>query len=634
MKRWFFVVVLCVNTFAFAQDKNYAAWSIAPALRRDAHAVKRMEETSFHIINTSETVLKRKWAITVLDDKGDDYAQLEEYYDKLASIRSIDGTLYDGNGKKLKELKNKDISDVSAVDDNNLIDDNRKKVHRFYYNSYPYTVQYEVEFKINNTMSFPQWTPQEGEHLAVEQSGYTIVCPPDYEVRYKQFNYNGDAMVTTGKNKKTMRWEVKDLPAIKRPFASSLWRELTTSVKFAPTVFEIQGYKGNMSTWQEMGKFQYALNNKRDGLPEGIAQKVKELTQGLKNDAEKVKALYEFLQKNTRYISIQMGLGGWQPFTASYVAQKGYGDCKALTNYMHSLLSAAGIASNYVLVWAGEGESTNFMEDFPSRQFNHAILCVPMKNDTIWLECTSSSNAAGYMGAFTGNRKALLIGENGGALVATPHYGIKENTLQRKIVGKIDEYGELSMTTNTVYNCEQQDDLSMIVNQLSKDRVEKILQRSLELSTYSVNSFKYVQAGSKLPELKEELDITAPNYATISGKRLFIVPNILNRNGKLLEEESGRKVDYVFNRAYSDVDDYEIEIPGGYQVESLPQDITIKSILGNYFSSVKLQGNKIIYHRTMEKFAGRFPAITQSEVIRFYGDIYKADRSKVVLVKK
>ena len=190
------------------------------------------------------------------------------------------------------------------------------------------------------------------------------------------------------------------------------------------------------------------------------------------------------------------------------------------------------------------------------------------------------------------------------------------------------------MITRTVYGGEQQDELNMIVNQLSKDRVEKILQRSLELSTYSVNNFKYVETAGRLPELKEELDITAPGYATISGKRLFIVPNILNRNGKLLEEESGRKVDYVFHTAYSDVDDYEIEIPGGYQVESLPQDITIKSVLGNYFSSIKLQGNKIIYHRTMEKFAGRFPTTSQSEVIRFYGDIYKADRNKVVLVKK
>src|SRR6476469_1563069 len=138
------VVFMFFVTGANAQDKNYAVSGIATALLKNAHAVKRMEETIFHIIKTDETVFERKWAITVLDEKGDSYAQFEEYYDKLSTIKSIDGSLYDANGKKLKGLKNKEVSDLSAVDENNLIDDNRRKTHRFYYNSYPYTVEYEV----------------------------------------------------------------------------------------------------------------------------------------------------------------------------------------------------------------------------------------------------------------------------------------------------------------------------------------------------------------------------------------------------------------------------------------------------------------------------------------------------------
>ena len=101
-----------------------------------------------------------------------------------------------------------------------------------------------------------------------------------------------------------------------------------------------------------------------------------------------------------------------------------------------------------------------------------------------------------------------------------------------------------------------------------------------------------------------------------------------------METEVDRKVDLVFVRSYNDIDDCVIEIPEGYKIESLPQEISIQSAFGNYFAAVKLEGNKIIYHRRMEKFSGRFPPSLQPELTRFLSDIYKADRNKVVLVRK
>ena len=198
----------------------------------------------------------------------------------------------------------------------------------------------------------------------------------------------------------------------------------------------------------------------------------------------------------------------------------------------------------------------------------------------------------------------------------------------------MDANGTLNMKVKTRYGGTQQDDLSMMVNNLSKEKLQKILQQELELSTYNVNDFKYEETKATLPELIEDLDITVNNYATVSGKRIFIVPNILNRNGRRIEEDTNRKVDFVFNSEYFDEDNYEFEIPEGYQLESTPQEVVIKSKFGNYTSSVKLEGNKIIYRRIMEKFSGRFAAKTQAELIKFYADIHKADRSKMVLVKK
>lgn len=624
--------VLCTCLLANGSGIKYPVSSIPENLKKNANVVKRMEEFEFRMINTGEAVLTHKYALTILNENGDDNAALVEFYDNLQKITSIEGALYDASGKELKKLKSKEVMDLSAVDDNNLMDDNRRKVHQFYYKVYPYTVEYEVETRFNNTFFFPTWLPMEGEHFAVEQSAYTISCPADYNVRYRAFNYKGDPVITTEKDKKTMRWEVKNLAGIVRPYASPPLRDLTTMVYFAPSDFEIEKYKGNMSSWEEFGKFQYSLIKDRDQLPDDVVQKVQQLTSGLTDEREKIRVLYNYLQHQTRYIGIQLGLGGWQPFDAAFVAKKGYGDCKALANYMGSLLKAANIKSYYTLVKAGSGQ--NIIEDFPSQQFNHVILCVPLQKDTMWLECTSQSLPAGYMSDFTANRKALLIDESGGKLVATPRYTIKENTQIRKISGKIDAEGTLNMKANTNYGGIQQDNLSDMINVLSKDKVQKVLQEELELATYNVNDFKYTENKNILPQLNEQLDITVNGYATVSGKRLFVNPNILNRATGKVDVDEQRSVDLVFYQEWRDEDSYEIEIPEGYQMESMPEDVSLKTKFGTYSCSIQLNGNKINYHRMREQFSGRFPAKDQDELAKFYDAIYKADRNRIVFVKK
>ncbi len=100
-------------------------------------------------------------------------------------------------------------------------------------------------------------------------------------------------------------------------------------------------------------------------------------------------ALYNYLQQNSHYVGIQLGIGGWQTYDAIYVATKKYGDCKALSNFMISLLKEAGIKAHAVVIEAGEDQK-DFDKDFAHDPFDHVICCVPLDKDTIWLECTES----------------------------------------------------------------------------------------------------------------------------------------------------------------------------------------------------------------------------------------------------
>jgi hypothetical protein len=624
------ILMMLSAVCAFADNGGYDVANISPALKEKAHAVKRTEETRLEV-QGGESIYKQKYALTILDENGDRFARLVVHYDKFVEVRSIAGTLYDAQGKSIKELKNRDVQDLSAVDDNNLMDDSRRKVHEFHHSIYPYTVEYEIELRLRNTFFFPTWAPHDGQNMSVQQSRFTIVYPAGYQVRYKALNFSGKPAEGVEKDRKTLTWQLQEHPAIEVEDFSPPWHDLAPIVRFAPSDFEFGGYKGNMSSWENLGKFMFQLNKGRDELTPAAKAKVASLTSGLTDPKQKVKALYEHLQKTTRYVSIQLGIGGWQPLEAKFVAEKSYGDCKALTNYMYSLLKEAGIRSYYTLVKAGEFE--NILPDFPSSQFNHVILCVPLAKDTIWLECTSQTTQAGYLGDFTSDRYVLLVDEAGGKLLTTPAYRIKDNLQDRKVTAVVDEEGNMKASILTSYFAMQQDDLHGLIHGLSKQKVKEHLQKHIDFSTYELDDFTYTEFGENVPGIKEKLDLTVSKYATVSGKRLFIQPNLISRSYRKLSAEKRRSAINV-PYEYRDMDTAEIELPAGYKPESVPQDVTLQTKFGTYKSSVRVQGNKLVYTRTIERSSGRYPSSDYESLSAFYAAIYKADRSKVVLVKE
>jgi hypothetical protein len=634
MKKWSLVIIFTgLVLFLYAGDGDYAVSKISPALLKNADAVLRLEELSFEVINTRQAIEKNHYVITILNEKGDKWSEFIEYYDKLREINSVEGYLYGANGKQLKKIKLKDLQDLSGVGESNLIEDNRIKRHNFYYRVYPYTIEYDVEVRYSHTMFFPGWIPQGGEKLAVEQSRFTIICPSNYQFRYKAFNYSGAPQVTTEKNSKTSTWVAKDLPALIKETNGPYWHELATEVITGPTDFQLGDYKGSMNSWQEFGKFLYTLKAGRDNLPDNIKQVVHTLTDGINDVRKKIQVLYEYMQKNTRYISIQLGIGGWQPFDAAYVAKKGYGDCKALSNYMFSILKEAGIRSHYTLIRAGD--DANYMtDDFPSSQFNHVILSVPLDKDTVWLECTSQTLPAGYLSSFTANRYALVIDEKGGSLVRTPKYGLNDNLEIRKLKAILNDDASLQIQVVTDYRGLQQDDVHNLINYLSNDKVKEYLQKQLDFPTYDLNKFEYKEDKSTIPEVEEKLDLYVSNYATITGKRLFITPNVMTRAYTKLKADEERKYDIVLHSEYKDIDTVEIEIPKGYEPESFPQPVTIETKFGKYYSASRLIENKILYHRIREQYSGVFSAKDYGALVNYYDAIYKADRNRIVLVKK
>ena len=390
-----------------------------------------------------------------------------------------------------------------------------------------------------------------------------------------------------------------------------------------------------MKDWNHFGDWINSLNKERKNLPEETIKVVKYLVENVASSEEKVKILYEYLQSKTRYVSIQIGIGGFQPFEASVVDRVGYGDCKALSNYMVALLEAAGIKSNYTLIQAGK-DAQRMISNFPSSQFNHAVVSVPLKNDTIWLECTSQTNPFGYAGTFTGDREALVISEKGAVVVKTPEYKAETNVQSRIADIYLQTSGDGTAQIVSTYSglLYERNQLNWILDKQIKEQ-EKWLYENTKIPNFNIVSFSTSERKNIIPSATVAMKVFLPKYAATSGKRLTFKPNLMNRSTLILSKNENRKHAIICKTASTDIDTIKFNLPEGIYPEFLPKPISLKSQFGTYEAETQLSfDGKVLYTRKLILFKGNHPSTTYTDLVDFYNAVNKADDLKLVFLKK
>jgi transglutaminase-like putative cysteine protease len=631
-----FLAPICLASFV-ANAQKFPATSIPDSLKENTDVVTRLNEITWDIKAVGEATRKMHEVYTILNEKGDRFAEYFSavYNLKSTQINSISGYLYDAGGKEIKHFKKKDMEDHPYEDGSSFVNDERYKKGGFSYNNYPYTVEFEEEDDINGFMSVGSWKPQTNLRSSVELSKFNIVTPADYAISYRMLNSTIKPEIAEEKgNKKSYSWQIRNLVSYDEMPFSADFVMYSPHLLIALSDIKLEGYSGNMGSWNEFAKFYGSLQKGRDVLPEETKQKVHELTTRISDPATKVAVLYNYLQQNSHYVNVQLGIGGWQASEATYVATKKYGDCKALSNFMVALLKEAGIKGHAVVIRGGE-RTMDFVTDFTNDPFNHVICCVPLEKDTIWLECTDQFLPPGYLSSFTANRYGLFIDDNGGSLVHTPAYLLPDNTRMRRISAVLDKEGNLTMECNTSYRALCQDHIEGTIHHWSKEEQLNSLKSKFSLPTYDVNSFNYTEDYSKrLPVIHESLQLSVKDYAQITGKRLFINPDILSRSAEKYAEDKNRKLDIELKEEYRYSDSVQISIPAGYEMESRSTDLELKTKFGKYMNRMVVSNDKIMYYRVMEQYSGRFPAKDYTDVVKFYNDIYDADHTSIVLVKK
>lgn len=627
-----FLLVLGVSVTGKDKDQPFfPATTISDAMKKDAYAVCRESHHEFELIDYGKASEKIHLIITVLEENGDQFGILMLPYDKSSKVKSISGRIYNAEGFPEDKLKNTAIQDLNYTSAGALYDDLRIKLADFKIKTYPYTVEYNYEIEYSGLIGYPDWQPIEEFRLAVEKSSFQVTSPEDLKIRIRETNMpEGTRSEKTENGKHIFEWKLDSIAAWKDEPMSPALSTLTARVVIAPTHFIYNGSEGEMNSWQEFGKWTYSLLDELDRLPDSRKAEIRDMVGEVKDTVKAIETLYSYMQKRTRYVGIQDGLGGYQPFPAETVDRLGYGDCKALANYMKSLLGCVDIPSIYVRAGAGSNQGI-IWTDFPTAtQNNHIILCVPLHNDSIWLECTSQTQPCGYLGRFVEGRTVLLITPEGGKLVKTPQFTSAQNLQFRTAEVKIQADGAMQTEVKTSFSGYQYDNVSNFFDESPEDQ-KKMLLEEIGIPGLVINSFAYEANKAQIPEAIESISMSTSKYASKTGTRLFIPLNILNQRKSIPAKVEDRKMPAEQKYSYHDKDSIVFILPKSYQIETKPREKSLTTEFGDYNSRFSVQDDRAVYVREVKINLGTWPKESYAAMVEFYSDIVSYDKAKLVL---
>ncbi len=630
--------VLIAFFFAFSiglhsQNIAYKISDIPVGLKENAKAVIRENECTFKIESENRATLTVSLAISVLNKNGLQEAQFVQYYGKFNKIKNISCVVYDENGEVFKKMKNSDILDIGVFDYNTLYNDYRVKAIEPYYLKIPFTVVYSYQIDFDGLLNYPDWKAIGDYNISLEKGYFKVITPKDVSFRYRENNVPDSAIMTSNKNNYEYLWKIQNVKVINEEQYSRPLTDLIPIIRLAPNNFKIDNYPGNAETWKDFGLWNNSLLKGRDALNSETEAKLLELVKDAKNDEEKTRLVYEYFQNKTRYVSVQIGIGGWQPIEANTVDRLGYGDCKALAFYLKTLLDKVGVKSYYTIIHAGNNAEA-LIKDFPSNQFNHVILCVPMENkkDTIWLESTNQIIPFGYIGTFTDDRDALLIDESGGRIVHTLKYTAQDNIIIRKATVTLMENGQAEANINTSYGGMFYDSHFPLLIGDTKDK-ENFITSNFSFASFRLNDFQISQCKNSHPSINEECHLSLNGYATMVGDKVLLPANFTNEIEFLPVQIGERKSEIYIRRQFMKADTIVYKIPDSLRIEKVPDNKKIKTIWGEFSAEYIIYPNEICYIRHLSMNEGLFPKTTFNDFLELKKKILLSDSEKIILKK-
>ncbi|WP_339887679.1 DUF3857 domain-containing protein [uncultured Flavobacterium sp.] len=623
----FIIFILFVFNKSFSQKESYLA--VYPdSLKENANAIIKENIIDISIPSYDRMIIKKRRVITILNEYGLKHLDTNEYYDNSSTIKNMEAEVYNAFGQEIRKIRRKDFKE-NSISEGSVITDNRVVYLDYTPTQYPFTLVYESEISTSNTAFIPTWFPIEDYFLSIQNATLKIEYANDVKLKYKEINFDKNIVRSVEGNK--IKYSISNVKAIRKEQLSPSFQKFLPYVLIGLEEFKLEGVKGNSSDWNSFGKWMYTnLLKDTEEIPVESISKIQKIIGTETDPIKKAKIIYNYVQNRTRYVSIQLGIGGWKPMLAKDVDRLGYGDCKALTNYTRSLLKAFDVPSYYAIVYSGD-EKRNLEEDFVSMQGNHVILGIPNKNEIIWLECTSQIHPFGFQGDFTDDRKVLIVSNEKSEIVKTKKFNQNSNTQNSNTEIKILTNNDVKCSTEIISKGILYD-AKFNLESKSKEDLLKVYKDYFSSFNNKVFSNITIVNNKESIELKESISFEAKDFIKKSGNIIILPINLMNQVSFIPQKYRNRNTPFEIERGYSYEDIITIKFPENYSLEELPSNINVNSEFGLYNSEfLSNSKNEISYKRSIVINEGYYSKDKYESYRLFREQIAKNESIKVVL---
>ena len=360
-------------------------------------------------------------------------------------------------------------------------------------------------------------------------------------------------------------------------------------------------------SWDEVGQWYAALQRDRIVPDEKIKLKAQEIIKGRTTEKEKAQALYEYVAKNFRYVSLSLGQGRYQPHAATDVMVNQYGDCKDKHTLLASMLAATGLRAYPVLM----NSARKLDVDMPSPgQFDHVISAIPVGNETLWADTTAEVAPIGLLSPPLRDKQALMIPTSGPAhLETTPAEPPFLSSELVSVEGTVDELGKISAHAHLVLHGDSE--LFM-----------RYMFRRTPKSNWKSLGFYLGMAGGIHGEVTDitttdptdiekpfeiEFNVARNDFLDWSSKKIKLElpfpPFTLGTPGRKPTSKKPIELGPPIDVSYS----LKLTLPGKYQMR-LPLPLKVSRDYAEYSSTYKLEGQTLLGQRTLRLRQREIPA--------------------------